>query len=160
MTDGTERAPSAFRLNLEEQKSRAEDLLRAVKAGEADALSRLAAARGSSATLGSPETTLADAQFVIARELRFASWAKLEAHIESMDWERAAISPAFLHCLSRQLSCFRASSRENACSFSRSPRSAAQSCTASATGIHYDISRDGSAECTLCRALRAGGGTR
>jgi len=34
---------------------------------------------------------LADAQFVIARELRFASWAKLKAHIGSMDRERAAI---------------------------------------------------------------------
>jgi hypothetical protein len=28
---------------------------------------------------------LADAQFVIARELRFASWAKLKSHIESME---------------------------------------------------------------------------
>jgi hypothetical protein len=34
---------------------------------------------------------LADAQYVIARELRFASWAKLKAHIESMERQRAAI---------------------------------------------------------------------
>jgi hypothetical protein len=29
--------------------------------------------------------SLADAQFVVARELRFASCAKLQAHIESLD---------------------------------------------------------------------------
>jgi hypothetical protein len=96
MTDRTERAPSAFRLNLEQQKNRAKELLRAVKAGDAEALSRLAAARGGSVTQDSPDapqvtTKLADAQFVIARELRFSSWAKLKAHIQSMDQERAAI---------------------------------------------------------------------
>jgi hypothetical protein len=96
MTDRTEQAPSAFRLNLEQQKNRSKDLLRAVKAGDAEALSRFAAARPSSVTSDSPHALhasakLADAQFVIARELRFASWAKLKAHIESMDRERAAI---------------------------------------------------------------------
>ena len=96
MTERTERAPSAFRLNLEQQKNRAKELLRAVKAGDAEALSRFAAARGGSVTPGSAESPqltakLADAQFVIARELRFLSWAKLKAHIQSMDRERAAI---------------------------------------------------------------------
>jgi hypothetical protein len=84
MTDRTERVPSAFRLNLEQQKNRAKDLLRAVKAGDAEALSRFAAARPSSVTSDSPDALhatakLADAQFVIARELRFASWSKLKA---------------------------------------------------------------------------------
>ena len=32
-----------------------------------------------------------DAQFVIARELRFQSWAKLKAHIEAMGQQRTAI---------------------------------------------------------------------
>ena len=95
MTDRTERAPSAFRLNLEQQKNRAKDLLHAVKAGDAEALSRFIAVRRSSVTPDSPAlhatVKLADAQFVIARELRFPSWAKLKAHIESMDRERAAI---------------------------------------------------------------------
>ena len=39
MTDRAERPPSAFRLNFEQQKNRAKDLLRAAKAGDADALS-------------------------------------------------------------------------------------------------------------------------
>lgn len=92
MTDRTGRAPSAFRLNLEQQKNRAKDLLRAIKAGDAGAISRFTA-------VGPPRVPdeshsplkLADAQFVIARELRFPSWAKLKAHIDSMDQERAAI---------------------------------------------------------------------
>jgi hypothetical protein len=102
MTDRPGRTPSAFRLNLEQQKNRAKDLLRAAKAGDANALSRLAAARRDSVAPHSldPRPTaakLADAQFVIARELRFASWAKLKAHIASMDCQHAAIdgkSPA------------------------------------------------------------------
>ena len=102
MTDRTERPPSAFRLNLEQQKNRAKDLLRAAKAGDADALSRLAAVRSDPVVHNSLDTLkaaakLADAQFVIARELRFASWPMLKAHIASMDRQRAAIdakSPA------------------------------------------------------------------
>lgn len=96
MTDRTRRAHSAFRLNLEQQKNRAKDLLRAAQAGDADALSRLAAVRRDSVAHHSldPQQTsakLADAQFVIARELRFASWAKLKAHIASMDCQHTAI---------------------------------------------------------------------
>lgn len=93
MTDRTEPAPSPFRLNLEQQKNRAQDLLRAVQAGDAEALCRFAAARTSAVMSDSTHATveLADAQLVIARELRFASWAELEAHIEAMDRERAAI---------------------------------------------------------------------
>ncbi|HWM68327.1 MAG TPA: hypothetical protein VNO35_17180 [Steroidobacteraceae bacterium] len=96
MTDRTERAPSAFRLNLEQQKNRAKDLLHAAKAANPEALSRLSAVRRDSVAQHSPETLqttvkLADAQYVIARELRFASWSKLKAHIELMDRQRAAI---------------------------------------------------------------------
>ena len=97
MTDRTERAPSAFRLNLEQQKNRAKDLLRAGKAGDAEALARLDVARRNSLAPNSAAARqsmlkLADAQLVIARELRFASWAKLKAHIESMEGQRAAIN--------------------------------------------------------------------
>jgi hypothetical protein len=93
MTDRTGRTPSAFRLNLEQQKNRAKELLRAAKAGDADARSRLAQARHASVARDSPRATvkLADAQFAIARELRFASWAKLKAHIASMDRQRLAV---------------------------------------------------------------------
>ncbi len=94
--------PSAFRLNLEQQKNRAKDLLRAARAADAEALSRIAAARdgvgarasqSASGASGALKATvkLADAQLAIAREQRFASWGKLKAHIESMDRQRAAI---------------------------------------------------------------------
>src|SRR5262245_46126652 len=73
---------SAFRLNLEQQKNRAKDLLRAAKAGDPQALQRLAANR---------DPRLADAQLTIARELRFASWPKLKAHIAQLDRQREAI---------------------------------------------------------------------
>jgi hypothetical protein len=87
---------SAFRLNLEQQKNRAKELLRAAKAADAQALSRLSKARRDSTAQNSPSAPwatvrLADAQHAIARELRFASWAKLKAHIERMDRQRAAI---------------------------------------------------------------------
>jgi hypothetical protein len=81
----TERSLSAFRLNLEQQKNRAKDLLRAAKAGDASALSRLAPIRRDASL------RLADAQLAIARELRFDSWAKLKSHVASMDRQRAAI---------------------------------------------------------------------
>jgi hypothetical protein len=98
MTDRrAERAPSAFRLNLEQQKNRAKDLLRAAKAGDIEALSRLEAVRPNSVASSSADARqstvkLADAQLVIARDLRFASWAKLKAHIESMEGQRTAIT--------------------------------------------------------------------
>ena len=81
----TERTFSAFRLNLEQQKNRAKDLLRAAKAGDASALSRLEAVRRNA------PLRLADAQLAIARELRFGSWANLKSHVASMDSQRAAI---------------------------------------------------------------------
>jgi hypothetical protein len=91
MTDRAERTPSAFRLNLEQQKNRAKDLLRAAKAGEKRALARVAAARAGATNANGTALKLADVQFVIARELRFASWAKLKSHIASMERQRAAM---------------------------------------------------------------------
>jgi hypothetical protein len=84
MTDRLERKPTAFRLNLEQQKNRAKDLLRAARSGDAEAISRLSATPGA-------ELKLARAQFAIARELRFPSWAKLKAHIASMEQQWDAI---------------------------------------------------------------------
>ncbi|MEJ0034665.1 MAG: hypothetical protein WDO68_01045 [Gammaproteobacteria bacterium] len=80
--------PQNFRLNLEQQKNRAKDLLRAVKAGEPQALARIAAQRGQPS---STPIKLADAQFTIARELRLPSWSQLKEHIQRMERQREAI---------------------------------------------------------------------
>ncbi|HLK69486.1 MAG TPA: ankyrin repeat domain-containing protein [Bryobacteraceae bacterium] len=73
-------------LNLEQQKKQARELLRAVRAGSADALTRL---RGQHLRWANVEDAtvrqamaLHDAQFVIAREQGFASWTKLKAYAE------------------------------------------------------------------------------
>ena len=75
----------AFRLNLEQQQKRAKDLLKAARAGDPAAVSRF--------KRGTPK--LAEAQFLIARELRFESWAALKRHIGAMALERQAptVSP-------------------------------------------------------------------
>ena len=67
MTDNAERPYAAFRLNLEQQKKRAKERAKATR------------------------VQLAKAQFDIATELGFASWAKLKQHIAAMDRERAAM---------------------------------------------------------------------
>jgi len=73
-------------MNLEQQKKQARELLRAIRAGSADALSRLRGqhlrwAKVDDATV-QRELALHDAQFVIAREQGFASWTKLKAYAE------------------------------------------------------------------------------
>jgi hypothetical protein len=77
-----------FRLNLEQQKNRAKDLLKAAKAGEVQALARMAAQRGSAPAQA---IKLADAQFTIARELRLQSWSRLKEHIQRMERQREQI---------------------------------------------------------------------
>src|SRR5581483_6781106 len=69
-----------FRLNFEQQGKRAKDLLKAARAGDAAALSRFK----------SPPK-LAEAQYLIARELRFANWAAMKHHIEEMTLAREAM---------------------------------------------------------------------
>ena len=70
--------------NLDQQKKQARELLRAVRAGRADALGRLRGrhlrwAGVDDATLRQ-EVALHDAQFVVAREQGFASWTKLKLY--------------------------------------------------------------------------------
>src|SRR5258708_291536 len=89
MTDRSDRTPSAFRLNLEQQGKRAKELVKAARAGDAEALARLAVHRASS-TPGLLK--LADAQFTIARELGFSTWSQLKSHIAVMDGEYAAMA--------------------------------------------------------------------
>lgn len=87
------RPASPFRLNLEQQRKRAKDLLKGLRAGEAEALRRFRARHPGVATDGAMPGDLArlsEAQLVIARELGLPSWPKLKAHVEAMDetWTR------------------------------------------------------------------------
>ena len=77
---------SAFRLNFEQQQKRAKDLLKAARAGDPTAAARF----------NSTPPKLAEAQFLIARELRFESWAALKRHITAMTLERQAMSASVL----------------------------------------------------------------
>ena len=82
------------RPSLEHLRKQAKDLLHRARSGDGDAVARFAAviprwgqtpletAIGSDPTSGA---VLADAQFVLAREYGFESWAKLVRHVESID---------------------------------------------------------------------------
>lgn len=71
-------------LNLEQQKKQARDMLRAIRAGNVDALARLRRhhARWASVDAASAkqQVSLHDTQFALAREQGFASWSKLKAY--------------------------------------------------------------------------------
>lgn len=75
----------AFRLNFEQQQKRAKELLKAARSGEPVALDRF----------HSPPK-LAEAQFLIARELRFENWAALKRHTSAMVHEREAMGDSIL----------------------------------------------------------------
>ena len=86
MSDQSDSAPAAqgpaspFRLNLKQQRKRAKELLKGLRAGDTDALHRF--------HLHHPKlqgiARLSEAQLVIARELGLQSWPRLKAHIEAM----------------------------------------------------------------------------
>jgi hypothetical protein len=82
---------AAFRLNLEQQRKRAKDLLRAVRGGDAAARQRLAGA-GASPVPDAGTMHLADAQFTIARELGFRTWRDLRTHVMAQAAAREAIT--------------------------------------------------------------------
>jgi hypothetical protein len=88
MNDPRSRLHAAFRLNLEQQKKRAKELLKAARTRDEQALHRLRNA--ALPRKSESEFQLADAQFTIARELGFSSWPELKAHIEQMQRARAA----------------------------------------------------------------------
>jgi ankyrin repeat protein len=72
--------------SLEQQRKRAKDLLKAARAGDSAALQRFARSHprlGASPTLRDA-VRLADAQWVIAREYGFTSWARLKAHVDAL----------------------------------------------------------------------------
>jgi ankyrin repeat protein len=83
MADSTHSLPA--QPSLEQQKKLAKELLKAFRAGDAAAKERMRAQLPDKVRI-----TLADAQFVIAREYGFDNWARLKAHI-------ASISPATLN---------------------------------------------------------------
>lgn len=69
------------RLNLEQQKKRAKELLKAVRDSNADAVARWEAHHPKGVA---SERLLADAQLVIARENGFPSWPRMKAHIDTL----------------------------------------------------------------------------
>jgi hypothetical protein len=76
----------AFRLNFEQQQKRAKELLKAARAGNPAAVERFKGAI----------PKLAEAQFLIARELRFESWTALKRHVVAMTLERKAMNASVL----------------------------------------------------------------
>jgi ankyrin repeat protein len=70
--------------NLEQQRKRAKDLLRAARAGDAAALARIRAVRPDTAARPR-RLLLADAQLALAREEGFESWPKLVADLHTRD---------------------------------------------------------------------------
>ncbi len=78
---GPNRSYTHFRLNFEQQGKRAKELLKAARAGDPEALARFKS-----------RPKLAEAQYLIAKDLRFDSWAALKRHIAEMTLARAAMN--------------------------------------------------------------------
>ncbi|MEP3277778.1 MAG: DUF1835 domain-containing protein [Stappiaceae bacterium] len=93
--NGAARNTNPFQINLEQQKKRAKELMRAFKAGDQDALNRFAKNHPrfsrTSPEINQTLGTLSEAQLVIARELQLTSWPKLKAHITALDTAQNAI---------------------------------------------------------------------
>ena len=74
--------------NLEQNRKRAKDLLKGVRANDRGAIARFRSGHprlgGASSELIRKEARLADARWVIAREYGFASWARFKAHVEAL----------------------------------------------------------------------------
>ncbi|SPE34218.1 Ankyrin [Candidatus Sulfopaludibacter sp. SbA3] len=79
-------------MHLDQQKKQARELLRAIRAGNEDAVSRLRRQHSRWAAVDDVTirqlAALHDAQFVLAREQGFASWPKLKAYAEPSSGSR------------------------------------------------------------------------
>ncbi|HEX5182556.1 MAG TPA: hypothetical protein VFW19_05315 [Allosphingosinicella sp.] len=75
MSDSPPRLPT--RPSLEQLRKQAKGLLRRARAGDEEAIARLAAGAG--------RPTLADAQRALARQYGFASWTRLREHVEALN---------------------------------------------------------------------------
>lgn len=83
MSDASSRLPG--HPSLEQLRKQAKELLRAYRAGDPAAAQRVYAIVPRLAEAGpSSEAKLADAQFVIARELGFDSWPKLVHYVAAL----------------------------------------------------------------------------
>ncbi|MEQ8308743.1 MAG: DUF1835 domain-containing protein [Hoeflea sp.] len=98
MTDETRQAQpfpllseTDLSLDLDRQRHLAKKLRDAIRAGDPEALARLAARHPRAARLKAVEIRLTDAQLVIAREAGLPSWPALKAHVEEIEAARAAI---------------------------------------------------------------------
>src|SRR5438046_1129591 len=77
------------RPSLEQLRKQAKELLRDARSKNPGAIARLRAHVAKPTREAWLEsTTLADAQFVLAREYGFDSWAKLKRHVESVERPR------------------------------------------------------------------------
>ena len=85
------------RLNFEQLRKQARELLRQFRAGDAEALARC------DAQFARPPSVLqlAHAQFVLAREAGFASWPRLKAYLETPRFVRRPRGPKKLPSLRR-----------------------------------------------------------
>ena len=83
MSDPASRLPA--RPSLEQLRKQAKELLHAFRAGDTGAAQRFREAIPRFASAAPPtDAPLADAQFVVAREYGFRSWADLARHVESL----------------------------------------------------------------------------
>ena len=83
MSEPASRLPA--RPSLEQLRKQAKDLLQLFRAGDAGAVQRFRDAIPRFAAADPPaDAPLADAQFVLAREYGFRSWAELVRHVESI----------------------------------------------------------------------------
>lgn len=80
------------RLNLEQQRKCAKELLRALHSGRVDAQTRFTNAGHGVSPSEIGNILLADAQLVIARENGFASWPKLKHHIDRITEQNRQIA--------------------------------------------------------------------
>jgi ankyrin repeat protein len=82
-------SPQSFlppRPSLEQLRKQAKELLRDLRRGDATAVARLRT-HGARTARNAPleSIALADAQFILAREYGFPSWAKLKRHVQSLE---------------------------------------------------------------------------
>jgi len=86
MTDTNSQTNTPFRINLEQQKKRAKELLKAYKKNPSSVVERFEKFHPNflQQVKSVNKIQLSDAQWVIARELGLASWPKLKQHIALM----------------------------------------------------------------------------
>src|SRR5687767_456792 len=82
--------PLPPRPSLEHARKEAKALLRRLRAGDPDALSRLRERTSRTEKKSPAPSRLADAQLVIAREHGFASWPRLVRYLEDLELQQLA----------------------------------------------------------------------